>query len=43
MPTMPLASEHDLNWVRSVVVLIVDAFVLRDKPPAAPPPRRMTR
>jgi len=39
-PFAPWASEHDLHWVRSLGVLIVPlvgAFVLRDKPPAAPP------
>jgi len=39
-PFAPWTPERDLNWVRSLGVLVVPlvgAFVLRDKPPTAPP------
>lgn len=38
-PFAPWASEHEFSWLRSLTVLLVPlvgALVLRDKPPAAP-------
>jgi len=39
-PFAPWISERDLGWARALLVLLVPlagAYVLRDRPPAAPP------